>query len=250
VRAALNSRELRCSQPPNQTELCSVRALQPARPEQRPSVVLESRAPATSVDGHAQSTLAFHGSAAENTWSIVRCGLLNLSGTTLQRNGSAFGSGIYMSTNVGVAYNFCAPTVYRWPNSALGNDLHPWGTSRLKEGVSFTDSHSRSVAGAYTSFLFVCTVAGDGKAEQRAASSALPETYMLVQHTERVRVEYILAYTDAQACSTGAERRAFKMDWCSVLMIAYVVLLVAVGLANSGDQLRAYQRAWRLYGLI
>jgi len=43
------------------------------------------------------SVYAFHGSSCENWHSIVRHGLKNASGTSLQVNGTAYGKGIYMS---------------------------------------------------------------------------------------------------------------------------------------------------------
>lgn len=46
------------------------------------------------------STYAFHGSSVENWHSILRKGLVNASGTRLQVNGAAYGSGIYLSPSV------------------------------------------------------------------------------------------------------------------------------------------------------
>lgn len=46
------------------------------------------------------STFAFHGSSMENWHSILRRGLVNASGTRLQLNGAAYGSGIYLSPSV------------------------------------------------------------------------------------------------------------------------------------------------------
>lgn len=50
--------------------------------------------------------LAFHGSSLENLHSILHNGLLNLSGTRLERTGAAFGQGIYLSTELSVAFAF------------------------------------------------------------------------------------------------------------------------------------------------
>ncbi|GJP50144.1 hypothetical protein CLOM_g9281 [Closterium sp. NIES-68] len=52
------------------------------------------------------SIVAFHGTSAENMHGILRCGLLNLSRTALQRNGSMHGEGIYLSTDPAVAFTF------------------------------------------------------------------------------------------------------------------------------------------------
>jgi len=52
------------------------------------------------------SVFAFHGSSIENWHSIIRNGLKNASGSKLQVNGAAYGSGIYMSPNLCVAMGY------------------------------------------------------------------------------------------------------------------------------------------------
>ena len=52
------------------------------------------------------SVYAFHGSSLENWHSIVRNGLRNASGTSLQVNGAAYGSGIYMSPFISTAAHY------------------------------------------------------------------------------------------------------------------------------------------------
>lgn len=49
---------------------------------------------------------AFHGSRAENWHSIMRNGLKNASNTPLQLNGTAYGSGIYLSPHASVSFNY------------------------------------------------------------------------------------------------------------------------------------------------
>jgi len=56
------------------------------------------------------SVYAFHGSPIENWHSIVRNGLKNASGTSLQINGAAYGKGIYMSPYLSVAAGYAART--------------------------------------------------------------------------------------------------------------------------------------------
>jgi len=46
------------------------------------------------------------GSHIENWHSIVRCGLLNASGTQLQVNGAAFGSGVYLSPAAELSFSY------------------------------------------------------------------------------------------------------------------------------------------------
>jgi poly[ADP-ribose] polymerase 16 len=65
---------------------------------------------------------AFHGTRFENLHGILACGLLAASGSELQRNGALFGSGAYLSTDLGTAFSFSAPAS-AWAGSALGARL-------------------------------------------------------------------------------------------------------------------------------
>lgn len=49
---------------------------------------------------------AFHGSKPENWHSILRRGLINASGTSLQLNGAAYGAGIYISPAANVSFGY------------------------------------------------------------------------------------------------------------------------------------------------
>lgn len=62
---------------------------------------------------------AFHGSAAENWHSILRNGLRNLSGTDLQRNGAAYGSGVYMAKDSSTSFSY-SRVGSNWPHSKFG----------------------------------------------------------------------------------------------------------------------------------
>lgn len=55
-----------------------------------------------SQQGQQQHVLAFHGTCMENVHSIVHAGLQNMSGTHLQRTGSNYGGGIYLSYDLEV----------------------------------------------------------------------------------------------------------------------------------------------------
>jgi len=68
------------------------------------------------------STFAFHGSAIENWHSIMRRGLLNASGTRLQVNGAAYGSGIYLSPHAATSFGY----------SRMGYGGSPTGPSKGK----------------------------------------------------------------------------------------------------------------------
>jgi len=53
------------------------------------------------------SIFAFHGSSSENWHSILRSGLKNASGTKLQMNGAAYGSGIYLAPQAATSFGYC-----------------------------------------------------------------------------------------------------------------------------------------------
>lgn len=78
-----------------------------------PDVIVE-----VSAIDRSQTAVAFHGTSGANLHSILVEGLRPMSGTRQQRNGDAFGDGIYLSKCAQVAYGFAesAPT---------------WGRSRL-----------------------------------------------------------------------------------------------------------------------
>ena len=52
----------------------------------------------------------FHGSTSDCWYSILRNGLKVLSGSQLQVNGAAYGSGIYTSNNYSMSYGYCKTT--------------------------------------------------------------------------------------------------------------------------------------------
>jgi ubiquitin-protein ligase len=53
-----------------------------------------------------QPEYLFHGSASANWYSILRNGLKNMSNTSLMVNGNAHGSGIYLSSNYNLSFNY------------------------------------------------------------------------------------------------------------------------------------------------
>jgi poly [ADP-ribose] polymerase 6/8 len=65
------------------------------------------------------SVFAFHGSSSENWHSILRNGLKNASGSKLQVNGAAYGSGIYLSPNAATSFGYCR--MYNQGAGAVGS---------------------------------------------------------------------------------------------------------------------------------
>jgi hypothetical protein len=69
-----------------------------------------------------KSVYAFHGSHLKNWHAIVRNGLLNMTGTGGEKNGHAYGSGIYFAPNASVSFGYMNWST-GWKNSVMGSQL-------------------------------------------------------------------------------------------------------------------------------
>lgn len=69
------------------------------------------------------SFFAFHGSAIENWYSILRNGIRNLSNTHMMTAGAAYGAGVYSAENISTSFGYCrfANKPCDWPYSLLSN---------------------------------------------------------------------------------------------------------------------------------
>jgi poly [ADP-ribose] polymerase 6/8 len=76
------------------------------------------------------SCFAFHGSSIENWHSIMRRGLVNASGTSLQVNGAAYGAGIYLSPNSGTSFGY-SRIGYGYGNNANANNADNTAAGRF-----------------------------------------------------------------------------------------------------------------------
>ena len=66
------------------------------------------------------SFFAFHGSAAENWYSILRNGLRSMSNTTYMSTGAAYGEGIYFSGNISTSFQYAKTAVsLSWDKGCL-----------------------------------------------------------------------------------------------------------------------------------
>jgi len=66
------------------------------------------------------SIYAFHGSPLANWHAIMRTGLKNMSGTSGQRNGAAYGKGIYLAAESGTSFGYMH-LQRGWQNSMFGS---------------------------------------------------------------------------------------------------------------------------------
>lgn len=66
--------------------------------------------------------VSYHGSNIENYHNIIHNGLLNMSGSKNERNGSIMGEGIYSSSDQKTCLHFCNNCPYYWKNSIFIKD--------------------------------------------------------------------------------------------------------------------------------
>ncbi|KAL4447186.1 hypothetical protein ABPG77_007219 [Micractinium sp. CCAP 211/92] len=135
----------------------------------RPQAVLQlSAVPPSLAAGDARArVMAFHGTSMENVWSILNNGLLNASGTRLERTGAAFGKGIYFSTELPVAFSFCQPAD-GWVHSTLGRRLR---------------------------CVLVCSIDRE-HAQGAHNSAAVPDRYIICERMDAVEIHFLFLYRD------------------------------------------------------
>lgn len=75
----------------------------------------------------------FHGSGIENWHSILRNGIKNASGTKLQVNGAAFGSGVYLGADATTSYGYCRGKIIAMGVVQVLGDYKQW----LKQANNF-----------------------------------------------------------------------------------------------------------------
>lgn len=172
---------------------------------------------------------AYHGSRLENFHSILHNGLQQHLNRT-----SAYGSGIYLSSELDVSLVF-SPSGLGWRHSQLSNRLscvavcqlidHPDVKCGIKDGSSGRNRASDSLQGD------------------------IPEKYFLVTNNDLVRVRYLLIYADKNnrnVCGVRSSRWAWVREHQFMLMIVcYCALLLVVGLAQSPQVNKYWRRAFR-----
>lgn len=184
---------------------------------------------------------AYHGSRLDNFYSILHNGLL----AHMNKN-SLFGTGTYLSSELDVSATF-SPVGYGWQHSSIGSEL---SCVAMCEVVDHPDVKCQDRARNRPSRAYADdTLAGK-----------VPEKYYLVQNNSVVRVKYFLVYTSthprtllpprpeilpaglvrpSEVCCTSPIVAFFRKNKSVLVILAYVTLLVGVGLSGSrtGQQL-------------
>ena len=170
------------------------------------------------------------------TRSVLHTGLLNLSGTKLERTGAAFGQGIYLSTELTVAYSFCEPADVRWPGCSLGRRLRCLllcGVEREHAQQSGTGD-----AGPVRPQLVLCCRAARVPCCQLWRATLLtapqvPDRYLVVVRSDVIQLLYAFIYFDDAPSRLPAAAAA-------------IAAAVAQPLSAARQQRWQHQRWWRV----
>ncbi|XP_063239150.1 protein mono-ADP-ribosyltransferase PARP16-like isoform X2 [Bacillus rossius redtenbacheri] len=161
----------------------------------------------------------FHGSRLENFYSILCHGLQQH-----MTKRDLFGPGIYLSDELSVSLLY-SPTGCAGRHSLVGEHAscvalcqiidHPDVKCQTKTGLD--PNRSRSIS-------------------SNSIGGRVPETYYVVQNSDLVRVQYLLVYSNTSFKSRRQD--SSLMGWVKshkmlTAVVAYIVMLVSVGLANS-----------------
>jgi len=163
------------------------------------------------------ATIGFHGSVFENFHSIVRNGLDSSYG----KETSLYGEGIYLSEDRDVAFSFlkCGQNFYN--NSMFGKHV---GCIVCGEVIKHP-KHVRISSEKESSGISI----NDDEAK-------LPKGYMVVENNDYVRVKYILVYENF----LGHHKK--KTNFCQLIAIFYIILLVGLYLMRSTTMKHYYSR--------
>ncbi|KAF0978658.1 hypothetical protein FDP41_002478 [Naegleria fowleri] len=134
------------------------------------------------------SILAFHGSALGNWHSIMRKGLLNLSGTAGMVNGAAYGNGVYLAANANVSF----------------------GYMRYQSGWSNSITFKSSQIGC----LALCEIIKAPELIQKYGANMTPNPYYVIPNEEHLQTRAFFIYTTQQHHSVeGRDLKLPKIEF-------------------------------------
>ena len=117
----------------------------------------------------------YHGTDAQNVYSCLQNGLLQMSGSTMEKNGAAFGDGVYLSEILSVSLFYANP----WTPTARFQNFFP---ERI---------HSSGFR-----FVFECDVINDPthRAFKDSDGKPLKDSYLVVQDSKQLRITKLLIF--------------------------------------------------------
>jgi len=173
---------------------------------------------------------AYHGSRLDNFFSIINNGL-----NTHMNKVAVFGEGTYLSSELSVSLLY-SPAAEVTKTSMLGARLGCVAVCQMIDDPSVKcqvkDGTSANIR---------------NRAQASKETDAVPEKYYVVQRNDILRVKYLLVYKEesSQAGShTGTPSWLWEHKFL-VLMLAYIVLLVAIGVSNNRPAMLYLRRLWK-----
>lgn len=156
----------------------------------------------------------YHGTQMDKVWSVLQYGLLNLSSTSLQQNGAAFGKGVYFSTSRDVALFFS----HKYSATAQWLALqHPPALQRLLGSAARLED-----ATVVCSAVFEATIIAPSKHDPKGPRQE--GKYYMVPRNEDIRIDKLhLTITLKPQVPTSAVRLVIGV------VLFLVLLLVAKG---------------------
>ncbi|XP_067932093.1 protein mono-ADP-ribosyltransferase PARP16-like isoform X2 [Watersipora subatra] len=171
---------------------------------------------------------AYHGSKAENFYSILHHGLhAHVNKTSL------YGEGTYLALEPTVAMGYSKPSSTGWPESTLGKSFSIIALCEVIEHPSVIHKSSR-----------------EGRRAPNSYGGDVPDKYLIVTNNDMVRLKYLLVYSGQR--STGIRCRKEPSQcllWIqrhsqALLLLFYASILFCIALVGSS---KFWARLQQLY---
>ncbi|KAH9500858.1 Protein mono-ADP-ribosyltransferase parp16 [Bulinus truncatus] len=181
---------------------------------------------------------AYHGSRFDNFYSILHNGL-----NSYFNKVGLFGEGTYLSSELSVSLIY-SPNGEGWRNSCVGAQLSCVAVCEMIDDASVKCQIKK---GSITE--------QKQRAHASRATDAVPEKYYVVQNDDVIRVKYLLIYRqDTVPPVSRTLQSQTALTWLQeyrfpLLMLAYVILLAAIGLVNSRQVMNALSRFYKSLNL-
>lgn len=177
------------------------------------------------------SFYAYHGSRFDNFFSILHNGL-----NTHMNKVSVFGEGTYLSSELSVSLMY-SQAAEASRHSLIGTKLSCVAVCQMIDDPSVK-----------------CQTKEGSPSKQKVRAQAsettdqVPEKYYVVQRNDVLRVKYLLVYREESSQThkvTPTSSSWFRDNMFVLLMVAYGLLLLAIGMANSRTAMMYINKLWK-----
>ncbi|KAJ3639501.1 hypothetical protein Zmor_002859 [Zophobas morio] len=175
-----------------------------------------------------KTILAYHGSAVDNFYSILKVGLQQH--FSLEKE-VLFGNGIYLSNELSVSAHY-APFGQTWTNSSLGSQHSVIAICELIndiEKVKCRDSQNKK------------------RSLNKDSLHEIPEKYFVVTDSDMVRVKYLMVYRQKRVFSV----KSYLTEHLFLsLMFIYLVSIIAIGIFSNSSYTRSLKKIFRMFSFF